>query len=123
MPAEELPAAVLAAQCEVEHQLEASIPSQGHGQDASAADSPAAAAAREYAQGAPGTERPYGPETASVASEVKEEKLHVRQSHCHDSNAAPYTFVLMLDMVREAWEDQSRHRQERECYLLIHLHV
>jgi hypothetical protein len=113
--AEELPAAVLAAQrTEVEHQLEAitASPSQGHGQDASAADSPAAAAAREYAQGAPGTERPYGPETASVASEGKGEKRHVRQSHCHDSNAAPYTFVLMLDMVREAWEDQSRHRQD-----------
>ena len=28
------------------------------------------------------------------------------------SNAAPYTCVLMLDMVREAWEDQSRHRQD-----------
>ena len=27
-------------------------------------------------------------------------------------NAALYTFVLMLDMVREAWEDQSRHRQD-----------
>ena len=27
------------------------------------------------------------------------------------ANAAPYTFVLMLDMVRGAWEDQSRHRQ------------
>ena len=47
-------------------------------------DSPAAAAAREYAQGAPGTERPYGPEIASVATEGKEEKRHVRQSHCHD---------------------------------------
>ena len=60
------------------------IPSQGHGQDVSAADSPAAAAAREYAQGAPGTERPYGPETASVAAEGKEGKRHFRQSHCHD---------------------------------------
>ena len=54
------------------------------GQDASAADSPAAAAAREYAQSAPGTERPYGSETASVASEGKEQKRHFRQSHCHD---------------------------------------
>ena len=88
-----------------------SIPSHGHGQDASASDSPAAAA-REYAQGAPGTERPYGPETASVASEGKGEERHFRQSHCHDSNAAPYTFVLMLDMVREAREDQSWHRQD-----------
>ena len=62
-----------------------SIPSQGHGQDASAADLPAAAAAaRGYAQGAPGTERPYDPETASVAAEGKEETRHFRQSHCHD---------------------------------------
>ena len=116
MLAGELPAAVLAAQCENGGRASTggydSIPSQGHGQDASAADSPAAAAAREYAQGAPGTERPYGPETASVAAEGKEEKRHFRQSHCHDSNAAPYTFVLMLDMVCEAWEDQSRHRQD-----------
>ena len=81
-------------------------------QDASAADSPSAAAAGEYAQGAPGTERPYGPETAVVATKGKEEKRHVRQSHCHDSYAALYTFVLMLDMVREAWEHQSRHRQD-----------
>ena len=69
MLAGELPAAVLAAQCENGGRASTggyhSIPSQGHGQDASAADSPAAAAAREYAQGAPGTERPYGPETAS----------------------------------------------------------
>ena len=68
MLAKELPAAVLAAQCEIGGRASAggyySIPSQGHGQDASAADSPAAAAAREYAQGAPGSERPYGPETA-----------------------------------------------------------
>ena len=35
---------------------------------------------REYAQGAPGTERPYGPETASVASEGKKEKRRFRQS-------------------------------------------
>ena len=88
MLAEELPAAVLAAQCENAGRASTggyhSIPSQGHGQDASAADSPAAAAAREYAQGAPGTERPYGPETASVAAEGKEEKRHFRQSHCHD---------------------------------------
>ena len=56
-------------------------------------------------------ERPYGPENASVATQGKDEKRHFRQSHCHDSYAAPYTFVLMLDMVREAWEDQSRHRQ------------
>ena len=88
MLAEELPAAVLAAQCENGGRASTggyhSIPSQGHGQDASAADSPAAAAAREYAQGAPGTERPYGPETASVAAEGKEEKRHFRQSHCHD---------------------------------------
>ena len=86
--AEELPAAVLAAQCENGGRASTggyhSIPSQGHGQDASAADSPAAAAAREYAQGAPGTERPYGPETASVAAEGKEETRHFRQSHCHD---------------------------------------
>jgi hypothetical protein len=34
--------------------------------------------------GAPGTERPYGPETASVASEGKKEERHFRQSHCHD---------------------------------------
>ena len=34
---------------------------------------------REYAQGAPGTERRYGPETACGASEGKEE------THCHDS--------------------------------------
>ena len=84
----ELPAAVLAAQCENGGRASTggydSIPSQGHGQDASAADSPAAAAAGEYAQGAPGTERPYGPETASVAAEGKEEKRHFRQSHCHD---------------------------------------
>ena len=40
---------------------------------------------REYALGAPGTERPYGPETAScVAAEGKEGKRHFRQSHCHD---------------------------------------
>ena len=88
MLAEELPAAVLAAQCENGGRASTggyhSIPSQGHGQDASAADSPAAAAAREYAQGAPGTERPYGPETACVAAEGKEEKRHFRQSHCHD---------------------------------------
>ena len=71
------------ARTEVEHQLEA-IPSQGHGQDASAADSPAAAAAREYAQGATGTERPYGSETACVAAEGKEETRHFRQAHCHD---------------------------------------
>ena len=57
-------------------------------------------------------ERLYGPETASVDSEGKGEKRRFRQSHCHDSNAAPHTFVLMLDMVREAWEDQSRHRQD-----------
>ena len=43
-----------------------------------------AAAAREYVQGAPGTERPYGPETACVASEGKGEERHFRQSHCHD---------------------------------------
>ena len=46
--AEELPAAMLAAQCENGGRAStgghASIPSQGHGQDASAADSPAAAA-------------------------------------------------------------------------------
>ena len=88
MLAGELPAAVLAAQCENGGRASTggyhSIPSQGHGQDASAADSPAAAAAREYAQGAPGTERPYGPETASVAAEGKEEKRFFRQSHCHD---------------------------------------
>ena len=88
MLAEELPAAVLAAQCENGGRASTGgyyrIPSQGHGQDASAADSPAAAAAREYAQGAPGTERPYGPETACVAAEGKEGKRHVRQSHCHD---------------------------------------
>ena len=88
MLAGELPAAVLAAQCENGGRASTggyhSIPSQGHGQDASAADSPAAAAAREYALGAPGTERPYGPETASVAMEGKEEKRHFRQSHCHD---------------------------------------
>ena len=86
--AEELPAAVLAAQCENGGRASTggyhSIPSQGHGQDASAADSPAAAAAREYAQGAPGTERPYGPETASVAAEGKNERWQLRQSHCHD---------------------------------------
>eukprot|EP00802_Teleaulax_amphioxeia_P022956 Tamp_23465.p1 GENE.Tamp_23465~~Tamp_23465.p1 ORF type:complete len:167 (+),score=16.20 Tamp_23465:174-674(+) len=74
--AEELPAAVLAAQCENGGRTSTggycSIPSQGHGQDASAADSPAAAAAREYAQGAPGTERPYGSETVCVAAEGKE---------------------------------------------------
>ena len=29
-------------------------------------------------------ERLYGPETASVAAEGKEEKRHFRQSHCHD---------------------------------------
>ena len=29
-------------------------------------------------------ERPYGPETASVAAEGTEEKRHFRQSHCHD---------------------------------------
>ena len=57
-------------------------------------------------------ERPYGPEIVSVATEGKEEKRHVRQSHCHDSNAALYTFVFMLDLVREAWEDQSLHRQD-----------
>eukprot|EP01047_Picozoa_sp_COSAG01_P117020 COSAG01_NODE_45688_length_407_cov_0.668831_1_plen_83_part_01 len=50
----------------------------------SAADSPAAAAVGEYAHGAPGTERPYGPETTSVASEGKGEERHFRQSHCHD---------------------------------------
>ena len=61
-----------------------SIPSQGHGQDASAADSPAAAAASEHAQGVPGTERPYGPETACVAAEGKEMKRHFGQAHCHD---------------------------------------
>ena len=43
-----------------------------------------AAAAREYVQGAPGTERSNGPETACVASEGKEGKRHFRQSHCHD---------------------------------------
>ena len=88
MLAEELPAAVLAAQCENGGRASTggydSIPSQGHGQDASAADSPAAAAAREYAQGAPGTERPYGPETACVAAEGKEGTRHFRQAHCHD---------------------------------------
>ena len=88
MLAGELPAAVLAAQCENGGRASTggyhSIPSQGHGQDASAADSPAAAAAREYAQGAPGTERPYGPETACVAAEGKEETRHFGQSHCHD---------------------------------------
>ena len=30
------------------------------------------------------TERPYGPETASVAAEGKEETWHFRQSHCHE---------------------------------------
>ena len=70
------------ARTEVEHRLEA-IPASPY-EDASAADSPAAAAAREYAQGAPGTERPYGPETASVAAEGKEKKRHFLQSHCHD---------------------------------------
>ena len=88
MLAEELLAAVLAAQCENGGRASTrgyhSIPSQELGQDASAADSPAAAAAREYAQGAPGTERPYGPETASVASEGKEERRRFRQSHWHD---------------------------------------
>ena len=89
MLAGQLLATVLAAQCEHGGRASTggydSIPSQGHGQDASAADSPAAAAAaREYAQGAPGTERPYGPETASVAAEGTEEKRHFRQSHCHD---------------------------------------
>ena len=63
-------------------------------------------------KGAPGPERPDGPETASVATEGKGEKRHFRQSHCHDSNAAPHTFVLMLDMVREAREDRSGHRQD-----------
>ena len=29
-------------------------------------------------------ERPYGPETISVAAEWKEEKRHFWQSHCHD---------------------------------------
>ena len=53
----------------------------------------------------PARSAPYGPEG-------KDEERHVRQSDCHDSIAAPYTFVLMLDMVREAWEDQSRHRQD-----------
>ena len=76
---------MLAAQCENGGRASTggyhSIPAQGHGQDASAADSPAAAAAREYAQGAPGTERPYGSETASVAAEWKR---HFRQSHWHD---------------------------------------
>ena len=81
MLAGELPATVLAAQCENGGRASTggyhSIPSQGHGQDASAADSPAAAAAaREYAEGAPGTERPYGPETASVAAEGTEETRH-----------------------------------------------
>ena len=71
MLAGELPAAVLAAQCENGGRASTggyhSIPSQGHGHDASAADSPAAAAAREYAQGAPGRERPYGPENGASA--------------------------------------------------------
>ena len=88
MLAGELSAAVLAAQCENGGRASTggnhSISSQGHAQHASAADSPAAAAAREYALGAPGTERPYGPETASVAAEGKEGKRHFRQSHCHD---------------------------------------
>ena len=78
MLAGEPPAAVLAAQCENGGRASTggyhSIPSQGHGQDASAADSPAAAAAREHAQGA----------TASVAAEGKEEKRHFGQAHCHD---------------------------------------
>ena len=73
MPAGELPAAVLAAQCENGGRASTggyhSIPSQGHGQDASAA---------------PGTERPYGPETACVAADGKEEKRHFGQAHCHD---------------------------------------
>ena len=88
MPAEELPATKLAAKRENGGRASTggyySIPSQGHGQDASAADSPAAAAAREYAQGAPGTERPHGPETASNATEGEQEKRHFGQSHCHD---------------------------------------
>ena len=29
-------------------------------------------------------ERPYGPETASVAAEGKEETRHCWQSHCHN---------------------------------------
>ena len=105
MLAEELPAAVLAAQCENGGRASAggyySIPSQGHGQDASAADLPAAAAAREHAQGAPGTERPYGPETASVASEGKEEKRHFGQSHCHEcrSGLSLYATVLSSKVV------------------------
>ena len=69
MLAGELSAAVLARAAQRENGGRAStggyhsIPLQGHGQDASAADSSlAAAAAREYAQGAPGTGRLYGPE-------------------------------------------------------------
>ena len=34
--------------------------------------------------GALGTERLYGPATASVAAEGKEETRHFRQSRCHD---------------------------------------
>ena len=45
---------------------------------------PLAAAARKYALEAPGTERPYGPETACVAAEGKEETRHFRQSRCRD---------------------------------------
>ena len=132
VPAGELPAAVLAAQCENGGRASTggchSIPSQGHGQDASAADSPAAAAAREYAQGAPGTERPYGPETACVAAEGKEGKRHFGQSHCHDPemNAEAEGGKLSSQIKTDeytAWTCLPKILHDDQCLRIAHLSV
>ena len=85
MLAGELPAAVLGAQCEIGGQLEAIIASPHKDTGRMPLQlTRQHQLLREYAQGAPGTERPYGPETASVAAEGKEETRHFWQAHCHD---------------------------------------
>ena len=87
MPAEELPAAVLAAQCENGGRASTggyhSIPSQGHGQDASELTRQQLLLRESMRRERP-ARSPYDPETACVASEGKEEKRHFGQAHCHD---------------------------------------
>ena len=95
MPAEELLAAVLAAQCENGGRAstggyDTASPHKDTGRMPLAADSPAAAAAREYVQGAPGTERPARSARTALRPlplprrGSPEEKRHFQQSHCHD---------------------------------------
>ena len=132
MLAGELPAAVLAAQCENGGRASTggyhSIPSQGHGQDASARQQQQLLREREYAQGAPGTERPYDPETASVAAEGKEETRHFRQSHWHDPemNAEAEGGKLSSQIKTDeytAWTCLPKILHDDQCLRMAHLSV